>query len=231
MRPTVGSRRGATLPELLVCMSVMGVLLFLAARLVTHAYEFYRFTDESISLQREGILALQSLSEDLTASHQRSIVTEEIIVASPTPSHHEDKVVIPLPMRMDGMTEVNEEGASKWMSVAGYAIDTTRPTRNLMRYLGDTAQDPGNNFKDSGEYIADIEFVKLTDIPTVDEIAAFVDPGLRARSVCRNVFSFEVRRSVDVVDIKIVILIPGRVRAGLSLDNSISLNTTILPRN
>ena len=230
---------GTTLPELLVCMAVMGVILFLAARMVTYAYDFYHYTDESISLQREGLLALQALTEDITASHQRSIVTTEQVVTTPAPSHNEDLVVIPMPYRMDGMTEVNSEGASKWMSIVGYEIDTSSPTRNLIRYLGDTINDPGDNFRETDpgppsvtDYTADIETVDVSsEMPTVAEIKAFPAIGLRVKSVCRNVFSFKVKRSVDVVEIDVVILLPGRIQGGTSLDNSLSLNTTVLPRN
>lgn len=233
-----GHYAGTTLPELLVCMSVMTILLFLAARMVTYAYDFYHYTDESITLQREGLLALQSLTDDITASHQRSIVTDEQVVTTPAPSHNEDLVVIPLPNRMDGMTEVNSEGASKWMSVVGYEIDTSSPTRNLIRYLGDTVNDPGDNFRETDpvtsvtDYIADIETVDVSsEMPTVAQIKAFPAIGLRAKSVCRNVFSFKVKRSVDVIEIDVTILLPGRVQGGNSLDNSLVLNTTILPRN
>ena len=224
-------------------MSVLTVVLYSAAQLVTYAYNFYRYTDESITLQREGLSALQALTSDLTLSHQRSVVVDSQTVSTPSPSHNEDRVVIPLPQNMDAMTSVNSEGASKWMTVVGYEIDTSRPTRNLIRYVGDTIHDPGNNFWDDnadtdgdgnpdGDYIADIETVNPdTQMPTVAEIKLFPETGLSVKSVCRHVFEFKVRRSVDTVEIDLTILLPGKVQGENSLDNSVKLNTTVLPRN
>lgn len=228
-------------------MAIMSIVLYVAAQLVTYAYNFYRYTDESITLQREGLSALQALTADLTISHQRSVVVKSHVVASPTPSHNEDQVVIPLPQNMEGTSDVNNEGATKWMSVVGYEIDTSRPTRNLIRYLGDTIHDSGDephgDFWDKnidvdddgtadGDYIADIEAVDPdTQMPTVGEIKLFPATGLRTKSVCRHVFEFKVRRSIDTVEIDLTVLLPGKVRGGQSLDNSLKLTTTVLPRN
>lgn len=220
-------------------MSVLTVVLYSAAQLVTYAYNFYRYTDESITLQREGLSALQALTSDLTLSHQRSVVVDSQTVSTPSPSHNEDRVVIPLPQNMDAMTSVNSEGASKWMTVVGYEIDTSRPTRNLIRYVGDTVHDPGDNFREDtdgdgskDDYIADIETViPDTQMPTVAEIKLFPETGLSVKSVCRHVFEFKVRRSVDTVEIDLTILLPGKVQGENSLDNSVKLNTTVLPRN
>jgi hypothetical protein len=215
-------------------MAVMSIILFLAARLVTYAYEFYRFTDESISLQREGILALQSLTTDITISHQRSIVVTQQIIAAPAPSHREDLVIIPLPQKMDGTTEVNTEGASKWMSVAAYEIDTTPGgPRNLVRHLGDTANDVGGHFTVPApdNYVSDIETVLPADMPTVAEVKGYPAAGLRQKSVCRNVLEFKASKLVDTIEIDLTIYLTGRGRGGVTLDNSLSLNTTIFPRN
>jgi hypothetical protein len=226
---------GTTLAELLICIGVMAVVLFLSSRLVTYAYEFYRFTDESISLQREGILALQALTTDMTISHQRSIVVTQQVYADPTPSHREDHLIIPLPQRLDGSTEVNEEGASKWMTVAAYEVDQTSPSRNLIRHVGDTANDVGNDFFTEApapiDYVADIESVAADEMPTVAEVKAYPQTGLRQKSVCRNVLEFKVTKRVDTFDVDLTIFLTGRVRGGISLDNSLSLNTTIFPRN
>ncbi len=227
------SNRGTTLVELLISMGIMGIVLFLAARLVTFSYEFYRYTDESITLQKEGLMALQFLTQDLLATHQRSVVITPATVTTPAPDHREDQLVIPLPHRIDGETEVNEEGAAKWMSVAGYEIDTARPTRNLMRYLGDTVNDVGGDFTvpPPDNYIADIETVLAADMPTLPEIIAYPAADLRIHSVCRHVLEFQAHKNVDTVVIDLTVLLPGRVRGGVPFDNSLSLNTTVFPRN
>ncbi len=225
--------RATTLPELLVVMAVMGVLLYLAQRAVVAGFEFYRFTDESITLQREGLTALSYITEDLLATHQRSVVVKDVPVASPTPSHDEDELVIPLPQKLDGTSEINNDsGAVKWMSVVGYKIDTTRDDRPLMRHHGDSQYDPDNDFKDpiSGDYITDIEIITPPELkmPTVDDIAGFPDTGRRSRVVARNVFSLAVVRRTDTIDVELTIFLPGRF---VNADNSITLETTIFPRN
>lgn len=228
-------RRGATLPELMIVMSVMGVLLMVAARMVKFGYEFYRYTDESITLQREGLLALSQLSRDLTESHQRSIVVNTITVSDPEPDpHHEDQLIIPLPQNLEGLTEVNKEGAAKWMAVVGYEIDTTRPSRPLIRYLGDTQHDPGNDFwlpAPDNTYTSDIETVLETEMTTVDELKAFPATGLRTRAVARHLLEFKATRAVDTIDVEITIFLKGIEQGTNSLDNSLSLRTTVFPRN
>ena len=217
----------------MVVMAVMGVLLMLAQRAITAGFDFYRFTDESIKLQKEGLVALSYITQDLLASHQRSIVTKDVTEANPAPSHDEDELVIPLPQKLDGTSEINNDsGAVKWMSVAGYKIDVTREDRPLMRHLGDTQYDPDNDFKDpiSGDYITDIEVVTPPELkmPAVDDIAGFPDTGRRSRVVARHVFSFSVVRRTDTIDVELTIFLPGRF---VSSDMWITLETTVFPRN
>ena len=111
----------------MVVAAIMGILLYVSQLVVSSGYEFYRFTDTSIALQRESILALENLGIDLQDTHQRSVVVHEN-PPKPVPagSFSEDEVIIPLPKDLDGGSEVNEDAVVKWMTVAGWAIDTTR---------------------------------------------------------------------------------------------------------
>lgn len=220
--------RGTTIPELMVVAAIMGILLYVSQRVVASGYEFYRFSDTSIRLQREAILALDNLGVDLQDTHQRSVVVvENPPKPVPAGSYSEDEVVIPLPKDLDGGTEVTDKAVVKWMSVAGWAIDTSRDDRPLMRYLGDTQHDVGNNFIDGGDYIVDIESVLPTEMPTVSEIMSYPDSGLRRKVVARNIREFSVHRSVDTIEVKLKVYLKGIQ----DLDNSLELETTIFPRN
>lgn len=216
--------RGTTLPEMLVVSAIMGVLLYLAHRVVVSGYEFYRYTDTSITLQREAILALENLAFDLQDTHQRSVVVvENPPKPVPAGSFSEDEVVIPLPKDMDGGTVVNSDAIVKWMTVAGWGIDVTKADRPLMRYLGDTINDA--DFIDGGDYIVDIETVLEAEMPTLAEIQGY--PNVRRRVVAHNIREFSVHRSVDTVEVKLKIFLKGVQ----DLDNSLELETTVFPRN
>lgn len=212
----------------MVVAAIMGILLYVSQLVVSSGYEFYRFTDTSIALQRESILALENLGIDLQDTHQRSVVVHEN-PPKPVPagSFSEDEVIIPLPKDLDGGSEVNEDAVVKWMTVAGWAIDTTRENRPLMRYLGDAQHDIGNNFIVASDYTIDIESVLSTEMPTITEIMAYPESGLRRRVIARNIREFSVHRSVDTIEVKLKVYLKGVQDLG----NSLELETTIFPRN
>lgn len=225
------------MPELMIVMGIMGILLYLAQRVVVSGYEFYRTTDESITLQKEGLLALTRITRDISASHHRSIVVnDQVPLPAPPPDPREDTLVIPQPSRQsDGATVVDRQGAAKWMSIVGYGIDTSKPNRPLVRYIADTYDVPGNTFfttvpsipPDPPEYIVNIELV--TAMPTLADIQSF--PSVQRRVAATNILSFEVDKKVDTIDLKLTIFLTGRVRGGVSLDNSLTLQTTVFSKN
>jgi hypothetical protein len=222
--------RGTTIPELLVVMGIMGILLLLAQKVVVFGFEFYRTTDESITLQKEGLLALTWLAQDVALSHHVSIEAVDdpsVNMTVPPYDYPEDAVSIPLPRDIVGKAIVNEEKALTWRSIVGYELDI--PNKRLMRYLVDTAFDPqfvtGEPFPD--DYISNIEFVTI--MPDCAAIKA--RPDVNTRVAARNVVGFNVDKNVDTMRIELIILLPGRVQAGNSLDNSLTLETTIFPRN
>lgn len=224
--------RGTTLSELLVVMAIMGVLMVLAQRVVVFGYEFYRTTDESITLQKEGLLALTWIGQDIQVSHHISIDAipdPSVDMTTPPYDYREDQVSVPLPRKVDGEAVVNTKGALTWQSIAGYELDTTK--HYLMRYLADTANDPLNQFLTGNpapdDYLENIEFV--TSMPSVATIKAM--PNVNTRVVARSIVAFTVDKNVDTVDLELTILLPGRIRGGNALDNSLSLKTTVFPRN
>lgn len=228
------SRRGTTLPELLIVMAIMGVLLYVSQKVVVSGYEFYRTLDESFTLQREGLVALTRLTQDMAFSHHRSIEqTESATPIAPGQPDYEafadheinvDEVIIPLAEDVDGQSHVAATGADEgglyWESVVAYQLDTASNDMPLMRYLAD--------FKCGGaaEYPVNIE---LATLPTMAQITGYVD--VRPRVAARHVLEFDLVKNVDTFDVELTIFLEGRKTATQSLDNSLTLKTTVFPKN
>ena len=226
--------RGTSLPELLVVIAILAVLLVAAERVVVYGYQFYRETDESITLQRESLLALTRLSQDLTAAHPESILvandTPPVTTPVTTPN---STLVIPIPKNLAGNTEVDNLGRLLWMTLAGYQVDYTAPERPLMRYLRDMQpymgavppSEPGGTGS-SAVYTYDVEALSIPDAATANNNTAD-----RRSPAARNVEEFNVTQNLDTFDIRLTILLKGRVKAGVSEDNSLTLTSTVYSRN
>ena len=99
-------------------------------------------------------------------------------------------------------------------------MDASSKSSPLMRYHAD--------FKCGGatEYPVNIE---LATLPTLAQIQA--DPNVRARVAARHILEFDVIKNVDTFDIELTVFLEGRKKTGQSLDNSITIKTTVFPKN
>jgi hypothetical protein len=224
-------------------MGIMGILMVLAQKVVVFGYDFYRTMDESITLQKEGLLALTWLGQDVSLSHHPSIQLADdpsVDLTTDPPDFAEDTLVVPLPRTVDGKARINTDKSLTWGSLAAYEIDPVN--HRLMRYLVDSAvainppdtvskfvTDPAPDPADPNYYISNIEFVESASYPSAALMATL--PDVNKRVAARSVASLDCTRGTDTLEIELTILLPGRVRGGRSLDNSLTLNTTIFPRN
>ncbi len=206
-------------------IAIMGILLIISQRVVTEGFEFYRTTDESIRLQKEGLLALTWITRDAVLSHHRSI---EVVRDDPSstvgdPAWREDEITIPLPKDLNGNSLANDQGALTWRSIVAYQVDTDK--HKLLRHVGDTANDPDyvTGEPAPNDYISNIELVASP--PSAATVAGW--PDINTRVAARNVVEFVTEKRVDTLDISMTIFFRSRN----DKENSLTLDTTVFPKN
>ena len=197
------SKFGATLLEMLVVLGIVSIILVSVARLVRVSVDYYFYSTAQLEVQRNALLSLNLLSQQLTASTYESVFTDNNL---PHPG-----IVFASPRNASGELVRNAAGNLVWTRLICYYVDNVNGQSGLMRKEFDlTVQDTAP--PDPVALGADINYFR-----------GLATPG---RFMARGITKLSTNELTDALEITIT----SEVNQGnnwLEMD----VATTIVPRN
>ena len=194
---------GATLLEMIIVLGIVSIILLSVARLVRVSVDYYFYSTAQLEVQRNALLSLNLLSQQLTASTYESVYTDNNL---PHPG-----IVFASPRDASGELVRDGSGNLVWTRLICYYIDTVNGQTGLVRKEFElTVQD--TNPPDPVALGADITYFR--NLPT---------PG---RFMARGITKLSTSELTDALEITIT----SEVNQGnnwLEMD----VATTIVPRN
>ncbi len=200
----MNKRRGATLIEMLLVMGIASVIMVSVGYLIRSGVDYYFYSTTQLDVQRNSLLSLNILTQELTGSTYESVFTDN---NPPNPGF-----VFAISAKADGTPQRGPSGNLEWTKMVAYYIDEIDGTSMLMRKETPLTAPFSSNPPDPVVLGLDIPF-----------FMGLSDPG---RIMARHISKVETVEKTDALQITMTSEI-DQGRNWLEMD----VSTTIVPRN
>lgn len=201
--PRAKKTYGATLLEMLVVCMISSIILLSVGKLIQVSVDYYFYATDQIEVQRNALLSLSLLTQELSQSSFESVVAENgganpgLIFASASDS--------------TGKVTRDAAGRLQWSKLVCYYIDDNTDSKALFR-KEELLATPTSTAPDPIDLGVDVSHFR-----------SLADPG---RIMARGISKIESQELTDAVNV-IVTAEVNQGRNWLEMD----VDTTIVPRN
>lgn len=200
----MNKRRGATLIEMLLVMGIASVIMVSVGYLIRTGVDYYFYSTTQLEVQRNSLLSLNILTQELTGSTYESVYTDNNL---PNPGF-----VFAVSETPGGGVQRAPDGNLEWTRMKAYYVDEIDGTKMLLRKTVDLATPYSSNPPDTVGLGYDIAYFR-----------GLSDPG---RIMARHISKVETEELTDALRITMTSEI-NEGRNWLEMD----VSTTIVPRN
>lgn len=196
-----------TLVEMMIVFSLSGIVLYATHVLLFTGVRYYNESMDSLDVQREALLAITKLAQDLSGSNFEKIRTDTVPV---------DGIVYPTIRDINGQFITDDGGAVMWQGMAAYHVDDVGGSDFLVKkYL---PLPGGMSSSPPGAY----------DYSPPFDLNYFVTNISAGGPVARNVIAFVPNLEVDTVQLTLTVSLTSNTTRDT---NSIALQSKAFPRN
>lgn len=207
----VRGRAGQSLVELLIVVALFSAVLYCAFLLIDRGVTGYRESVDALEIRQQALLGMARLSKELRDTAISSLKVQQ------------DGVVFASTRTADNLLEFDTvTGKTKWQKFVSYHTDAGTDTVSEERKPGALMRKE-EFFPPVHEFVPDPYSSTVSGpVRTPDYFRG--NPALPTRVVARNIASFIVDKSPELIDIRMTFAVSGRYDHSMELSNKIRPN-------